>query len=137
MATHYPLTPTVFIINDCSDGHELTKLLKASGCFVMEECNVREAVDTALDFTFKRKPNLILINLEAVINEYPLAVKVLRESGDLHNVPILAMVSITMEEFKHKAYEVGCDDFIFNLIDLEQTKKIMGYLTPRLSRAAA
>lgn len=137
IAMQYPLTPTVFVINDCTKGRELTRLLEISGCHVLEECNVKNAIEKALDFTLIRKPDLILINLNSVINEYPLAIRLLREGSDFGNVPIVAILDSMMEELVEEALAMGCDDFILDPIDLEHTKKLLNYLTPKLSEVAA
>lgn len=136
MATYDTTAPTVFVIKDSTKGRELTRFLRIKGCYVIEENSTRNAIDMALDFTSAKRPDLILINW-GEFNEHPLAISILREGLDLHNVPILAILDSRSEQLTEEAYNSGLDDFIDSRIDLTQKNKLLTYLPFTPAKAAA
>jgi len=124
-------SPTVMIVDHFADDC-LRQWLELTGYRVVEESNVRDAVEDAADFTGRERPDLILLGLSQAELA---AVRLFREDAELCDVPIVALFDPEGEISRTEALAAGCNKFIPRPENVEQLTSLIGNLLPRSPEA--
>lgn len=123
---------TIMLINDLADTRSgLRHRLEEKGYRVVEETNLRDAMEDAEDFTRRERPDLILLGLRRDELE---AVRFIRQDAELCDVPIVALC-VGEEVFDTEAVAAGCNRFVPRSIGAEQLANLVGNLLPPLAEA--
>jgi CheY-like chemotaxis protein len=123
------LYPTVLIAEDSRDTRIMLKR-----AFELKGYSVIEAEDgnEALEAVRKRRPNLILVDLNMPVVDGLETVKKIRklETPGEH-VPIVAITAFDVYGMKEAALEIGCNTYLSKPLDMEEldrTLKGLGFL---------
>ncbi|MEK3721055.1 response regulator [Paenibacillus sp. FSL H8-0034] len=75
-------------------------------------------------------PDLILMDLSLPVLDGWEAIRILKQSPELRDIPVIALTAHAMISDQEKAYAAGCDDFDTKPIDLNRLlEKISAALT--------
>lgn len=75
-------------------------------------------------------PDLILMDLSLPVLDGWEAIRILKQSPELRDIPVIALTAHAMVSDQEKAYAAGCDDFDTKPIDLNRLlEKISAALT--------
>ncbi len=118
---------SILVAEDNPDSRDaLRALLEAYGFRVIEAENGTEAVKQALVLC----PDLVLMDIMMPVMDGIQATRMLRDSPEFRQVPILALTALTGS--RDLAIEAGCDDFLPKPIDIQLfLKKIREWLDNR------
>jgi CheY-like chemotaxis protein len=86
-------TPTVMVIEGMGDAPtRLTQWLRVNGYQVMEETNIENAMENAVDYTQRERPDLILLSLKQLPSDNLATFDLLRDDVEMRNIPIVAIL---------------------------------------------
>jgi len=105
----------------------MERRLTAVGYEVVRASNGSEAVE----YTFKEKPDLILMDLNMPGMDGLEAVKVLRSKLETTAIPIIMLTAVTAKESELAAFEVGADDYLNKPFDFDKLQARMKMLLKR------
>lgn len=101
--------PTVLLAEDQEDARYVLSLeLQHRGCRVIEACDGREAVETALI----AHPDLILMDLNLPLLDGLAATEQIRAHSELDAVPIIAVTAFDTYGIREAAFEAGCQEYL-------------------------
>ncbi len=114
--------PTVLLAEDNPDIREsLCEFLEAKGCSVMLASNGREAVDQAM----KRRPDLVLMDVQMPVMDGLEATRVLRSTASLEGLPIVVMTAFASGEDAERCREAGATSYVPKPIELRRLDRIL------------
>jgi two-component system cell cycle response regulator DivK len=117
--------PTILLVEDTEDNRQMMRrLLEMSGYKVVEALNGREAIEAAL----RVRPQIILMDLSLPFIDGLAATRQIRSSGDMDEVPIVAVSAHDSADFHHEALEAGCNAYITKPIDYPQLEETINRL---------
>jgi len=117
----------VLLVEDFEDSRfSLSKLLEIEGYEVLEAGDGAEAVDIAIN----SKPDLILMDLSLPVIDGLSATKQIRENAAMNSVPIIALSAHDLVDFKGKAKDAGCTDYVTKPVDFNALIIIMAKYLP-------
>jgi CheY-like chemotaxis protein len=132
MAKRDPECPTVMLVND-SDSHTFMKqLLEGNGYCVLEAANAADAVDEAVDFTRRDRPDLILIDLDLPQDGFS-AVCLIRNGPELSRVPIVLLSDQQEPGYRAELLAAGCSECVAKPFEFDHLKHLMDGLLPNTS----
>ena len=121
-------TRTIMVVEDYDDTRLLLKAgLEGLGYSVLEASNGQEAVDIA----GREHLDLILMDLDLPILDGIVATQRIRQQGEKHHVPIVAVTAYPMSYTRVKAFAEGCDEYMAKPIDMSELARLVNrYLKP-------
>lgn len=119
---------TILLVEDFDDTRLMTKLwLTKKGYRVVEAENGEEAVDLAQ----RERPDLILMDMMMPGVDGLDATRQIREYQSLQETPIVAVSAYGANEYREKALDAGCDEYVATPFDPDA----LGNLIERLLAA--
>ena len=115
---------TILIVEDDEQNHILmASLLQSMGHTALHARNGREGLELADQY----HPDLILLDLRLpLMNGWEVA-SIIKNDGQLHQIPIVA-VSVQVEQSdRDKAFKAGCDDFIEKPYSLQLMRECINH----------
>ena len=110
----------VLIVEDYADVRTIMKILVGlQGYEVIEASDGFEALEKARE----HRPDLILMDLAMPVLDGFIAAKVIRESEEFKNVPIVALTAY--DTFHEKAIETGCNEVIKKPLDFDRLEPLL------------
>ena len=121
-------TRTIMVVEDYDDTRLLLKAgLEGLGYSVLEASNGQEAVDIA----GREHLDLILMDLDLPILDGIVATQRIRQQGEKHHIPIVAVTAYPMSYTRVKAFAEGCDEYMAKPIDMSELARLVNrYLKP-------
>lgn len=117
---------TILVIEDNELNMKLVRSLLKIGNYEMLEALDAE---TGIKLTRKRRPDLILMDIQLPGMDGLRATRIIKEDPDLKNIPIVAVTSYAMQGDDVKASEAGCAGYITKPINTKEfLKSIEQYL---------
>jgi PleD family two-component response regulator len=127
--------PTVMVVEGMSDSQTtLTQWLRVNGFQVMEESSIETAVEDAVDYTQRDRPDIILLELHKLPPDDLAAVCLFRYEVDLRDIPVVVISDRGGEVSHADAAAVGCSEFF---IRSENTEQLTNLLINLLHRSQA
>lgn len=118
---------TVLVVEELDETRFMIKLaLEMSGYRVLEAVNGQEAVEIA-----RREPlDLVLMDLDSPLLDGFAATRCMREEAQLRDIPIVAVTPHTTAEYRVRAFDAGCNEFVTKPVDLHKLKHVLERLLP-------
>jgi DNA-binding response OmpR family regulator len=83
---------TVMVVEGISDAPKtLTQWLRVNGYQVMEESNIENAMENAVDYTQRERPDLILLSSSQLPSNDLATIDLLRDEVEMPNIPIVVI----------------------------------------------
>ena len=120
------MTKCILVVEDQEDNRQILRDLLQSADYEMIE-----AVDgaEALDAVAKRRPDLILMDIQLPILDGYEVTRRIRADPTMRTIPIIAVTSYALTGDEAKAREAGCDDYVTKPYSPRQLlAKVKGYL---------
>jgi two-component system cell cycle response regulator DivK len=103
------MSKCILVVEDEKDNRQILRdLLGNAGYELTEAENGEEAVAAAV----KRRPSLILMDIQLPIVDGYEATRRIRTNPDLRSVPIIAVTSHALAGDEDKALAAGCDGYV-------------------------
>jgi two-component system cell cycle response regulator DivK len=103
------MSKCILVVEDEKDNRQILRdLLGNAGYELTEAQNGEEAIAAVA----KRRPNLILMDIQLPIIDGYEATRRIRTNPDLRSVPIIAVTSCALAGDKDKALAAGCDGYV-------------------------
>jgi two-component system cell cycle response regulator DivK len=102
------MSKRILLVEDEEDNMQLLRDLLATG-YDLDEA---ENGEKALAAVAKRRPDLILMDIQLPIMDGYEATRRIKADPALRSIPIIAITSYTMGEDEKRARAAGCDDFV-------------------------
>lgn len=100
---------TILLVEDFDDTRLMTKLwLTKKGYRVVEAENGKQAVEAAQ----REQPDLIIMDMMMPGVDGLDATRQIREYQSLQATPIVAVSAYGAEQYRHKALDAGCDEYV-------------------------
>ena len=107
-------SPTVIVVDDCTDIREMLRLLlEGRGYHVIEAEDGRAAVE----LTWRECPDLILMDLDMPVLDGLAATRIIREITGACDVPVVAVSAHATESHRAAALAAGCDEYLTKPVD--------------------
>jgi chemosensory pili system protein ChpA (sensor histidine kinase/response regulator) len=127
--------PTVMVVEGMRDSQNaLAQWLRVNGFQVMEESSIETAVEDAVDYTQRERPDIILLELHKLPPDDLAAVCLFRHEVDLRDIPVVVISDRGSEVSHADAAAVGCSEFF---IRSENTEQLTNLLINLLHRSQA
>ena len=111
----------ILVVEDYDDARYLMRfMLQMLGHTVIEATDGREAVECAK----REKPDLILMDLALPIMDGVTATRLIRESDELSEVPVVC-VTAHREKYRDEAIQAGANMVVRKPIDMDDLKPIL------------
>lgn len=124
--------PTVMLVEDYAGMRlKMKQGLETSGCRVVEETSVHDAVEDAMDFTCAERPDLIVLDLSQMTAEELYAIRLIREGAELWDVPIVVLSDSDVAVSHADALAAGCSECLKRPDDAEQLSIFIENLIPK------
>ena len=115
----------LLLVEDFEDTRLFMRLeLEELGFIVFEAENGQVAVDTAA----REHPDVILMDLTLPLMDGFTATKLIRQNGELKNVPIIAVTAHQEDDFRSDAKASGFDAYVTKPIDIPWLKELISGL---------
>ena len=113
---------TILLVEDFDDTRLMTKLwLTKKGYRVVEAENGKEAVEVAQ----RERPDLIIMDMMMPgINGLD-ATRQIREYQSLQATPIVAVSAYGADQYRHKALDAGCNEYVPTPFDPDKLSKLI------------
>ncbi len=119
-STHLP--KTILLVEDFDDTRLMTKLwLTKKGYRVVEAENGREAVEVAQ----REQPDLIIMDMMMPGVDGLDATRQIREYQSLQTTPIVAVSAYGADQYRHKALDAGCNEYVPTPFDPDALSKLI------------
>jgi len=123
------MSKVVLLVEDDEDNRDLVAFVIARSRMDVELV-VAENGQEALDKSFARPPDLILMDMQMPVMDGWQAVPILKADDRTKNVPIIAFTAQAKPEDKARAREMGCIDYYTKPMDPEELLALVKkYLT--------
>ena len=132
MAKRDPECPTVMLVNDSDRLTFMKQLLEGNGYCVLEATNAADAVEEAVDFTRRDRPDLILIDLDQPQDGFS-AVCLIRNGQELSRVPIVLLSDQQEPRYRAELLAAGCSACVARPFKFDHLKHLMDRLLPYTS----
>jgi len=113
---------TILLVEDFDDTRLMTKLwLTKKGYRVVEAENGAEAVDLAK----REQPDLIIMDMMMPGVDGLDATRQIREYQSLQETPIVAVSAYGADQYRHKALDAGCNEYVPTPFDPDALSKLI------------
>ena len=113
---------TILLVEDFDDTRLMTKLwLTKKGYRVVEAENGEEAVVAAQ----REQPDLIIMDMMMPGVDGLDATRQIREYRSLQATPIVAVSAYGADQFRHKALDAGCNEYVPTPFDPDKLSKLI------------
>jgi CheY-like chemotaxis protein len=129
MAKRDPECPTVMLVNDSEKHTFMKQLLEGNGYCVLEATNAADAVEEAVDYTRRERPDLILIDLDLPQDGFH-AVCLIRNGPELSRVPIVLLSDKQEPSYRAELLAAGCSACVAKPFEFDHLKYLMDGLLP-------
>ena len=121
------MSKLILAVEDQEDNMQILRdLLTSAGYQIIEAENGKDALAAVT----KRRPDLILIDIQIPIIDGYEVTRRIKADPALRSIPIIAVTSHALTEGERKARDAGCDDFVAKPYSPRQLlAKIRQYLT--------
>jgi CheY-like chemotaxis protein len=117
-----PVQKTILLVEDFDDTRLMTKLwLTKKGYRVVEAENGQEAIDLAR----REQPDLILMDMMMPGIGGLDATRQIREYQSLQQTPIVAVSAYGANEYREKALDAGCTEYVSTPFDPDALSKLI------------
>ena len=117
-----PEQKTILLVEDFDDTRLMTKLwLTKKGYRVVEAENGAEAVDLAQS----EQPDLIIMDMMMPGVDGLDATRQIREYQSLQETPIVAVSAYGADQYRHKALDAGCNEYVPTPFDPDALSKLI------------
>jgi len=121
--------PTVMLVKDFDKNARIKQLLELNGYCVLEATDAHEAVEEAVDYTRRERPDVILLDLNQPQDGFN-AVCRIRNGGGLGQVPIVLISNEQEASFYAEVLAAGCSEFVSRPVEFDQLKVLLEGLLP-------
>jgi len=116
------LQKTILLVEDFDDTRLMTKLwLTKKGYRVVEAENGQEAVVAAQ----REQPDLIIMDMMMPGVDGLDATRQIREYQSLQTTPIVAVSAYGADQYRHKALDAGCNEYVPTPFDPDALSKLI------------
>jgi len=121
------MSKLILAVEDQEDNMQILRdLLTSAGYQIIEAENGKDALAAVT----KRRPDLILMDIQIPIIDGYEVTRRIKADPALRSIPIIAVTSHALAEGEEKARDAGCDDFVAKPYSPRQLlAKIRQYLT--------
>ena len=113
---------TILVVDDFDDTRLLLRTwLCRKGFRVIEAANGRQAVETAQ----KHTPDFIIMDVEMPELDGLSATRQIREMNHLAGVPIVAVSAYGADQYRSRALEAGCDEYVSTPFDPDELERLI------------
>lgn len=103
------MTKCILVVEDQEDNRQILRdLLGASDYELIEAENGQEAIDAVA----KKKPDLILMDIQLPVMDGYEATRRIKANPDWKGIPIIVVTSYALSGDAEKARAAGCDDYV-------------------------
>lgn len=113
------MSKVVLLVEDDEDNRDLVAFVIARSRMDVELV-LAENGQEALDKSFAKAPDLILMDMQMPVMDGWQAVPILKADDRTKNVPIIAFTAQAKPEDKQRAREMGCIDYYTKPMDPEE-----------------
>jgi len=114
--------PTVLVVEDSDDARYFMRLeLEQLGYLVVEAENGEKAVEVAR----RERPDIILMDLSLPVMDGIAATEMIRSSGELDGVPVIAVTAHQETDFREGAKAAGFDAYVTKPIDINWLSELI------------
>jgi len=99
----------ILVVEDQTDTRQIIRDMLASTDYEITEA---ENGEQALAAIAKRRPDLILMDIQLPIVDGYTATRQIKSDPALRSIPIIAVTSYALREEENKARAAGCDDYV-------------------------
>jgi two-component system cell cycle response regulator DivK len=103
------MTKRILVVEDQEDNRQIIRDMLAQTDYEISEA---ENGEEALAEIAKRRPDLILMDIQLPIMDGYTATRRIKADPALRSIPIIAVTSYALSGEHKKAREAGCDDYI-------------------------
>ena len=103
------MTKSILVVEDQEDNRQILRDLLGSADYEMVEA---ENGQEALDAVAKKKPDLILMDIQLPIMDGYEATRRIKANPDWKSIPIIVVTSYALSGDAEKARVAGCDDYV-------------------------
>jgi two-component system cell cycle response regulator DivK len=103
------MTKSILVVEDQEDNRQILRDLLASADYEMVEA---ENGQQALDAVAKKKPDLILMDIQLPIMDGYEATRRIKANPEWTAIPIIVVTSYALSGDAEKARAAGCDDYV-------------------------
>ena len=103
------MTKTILVVEDQEDNRQILRdLLGATDYEMVESENGQQAIDAVT----KKKPDLILMDIQLPVMDGYEATRRIKANPDWKSIPIIVVTSYALSGDAEKARAAGCDDYV-------------------------
>jgi two-component system cell cycle response regulator DivK len=103
------MTKSILVVEDQEDNRQILRDLLGSADYEMVEA---ENGQEALDAVAKKKPDLILMDIQLPVMDGYEATRRIKANPDWKSIPIIVVTSYALSGDAEKARAAGCDDYV-------------------------
>ena len=103
------MSKCILVVEDQEDNRQILRDLLGNAGYELTEAENGEDAITAVA---KKRPDLILMDIQLPIMDGYEATRRIRSNPDMNSVPIIAVTSYALAGDEEKALEAGCDGYI-------------------------
>ena len=103
------MAKSILVVEDQEDNRQILRDLLSSADYEMVEA---ENGQQAIDAVAKKKPDLILMDIQLPIMDGYEATRRIKANPDWKEIPIIVVTSYALSGDAEKARAAGCDDYV-------------------------
>jgi two-component system, cell cycle response regulator DivK len=103
------MAKSILVVEDQEDNRQILRDLLSSADYEMVEA---ENGQEALDAVAKKKPDLILMDIQLPVMDGYEATRRIKANPDWKEIPIIVVTSYALSGDAEKARAAGCDDYV-------------------------
>ena len=103
------MTKSILVVEDQEDNRQILRDLLGASDYEMVEA---ETGQEAIDAVAKKKPDLILMDIQLPVMDGYEATRRIKANPDWKSIPIIVVTSYALSGDAEKARAAGCDDYV-------------------------